>query len=132
MKRLFAALATLLMLGTIGAATLSPAVVYAQADPFDQVCSGSGASSPVCTEKNKGGNPLFGPTGIITKVIQLMSIIVGVASVFMIIVGGMRYIFSHGDSGAINQARNTVVYAIAGLVVALASQAIVAFVLEKL
>jgi hypothetical protein len=115
------------------APVLVPAVAHAQTtDPFQQVCAGNGSNSTVCQEKSKIGNPLFGKTGIVTKITQLVALFVGIASVFMIVVGGIRYVFSRGDSGAVNQARNTIVYALAGLVIALAAQAIVAFVLEKL
>jgi len=67
----------------------------------------------------------------ITLVINLFSIIVGVISVIMIIIGGMKYITSGGDSGNVTGDKNTIMYAVIGLVVVAMAQIIVKFVLEK-
>jgi len=61
-------------------------------------------------------------------VIDLFSWIVGVASIFMIIFGGFRFVTSGGDSGKISSARNTVLYAVVGLIVVAVAQIIVIFV----
>ena len=50
----------------------------------------------------------------------------------MLIYGGMRYVMSQGDAGAVNNAKNTILYAIVGLVVAILAYAIVNFVLSSL
>ena len=47
----------------------------------------------------------------------------------MIIIGGFRYIISSGDSGQITSAKNTILYAIVGLVIVLFAQLIVRFVI---
>jgi hypothetical protein len=57
--------------------------------------------------------------------------LVGVVAVIMFIVGGFRYITSAGDSSKVSSAKNTLVYAIIGLVVVALAQAIVLFVLNK-
>ncbi len=63
--------------------------------------------------------------------LNLFSAIVGIISVVMIIVGGIRYITSGGDSGKVSAAQNTVLYAVIGLVVVALAQIIVQFVLKK-
>lgn len=63
--------------------------------------------------------------------LNLFSAIVGIISVVMIIVGGIRYITSGGDSGKVSTAQNTVLYAVVGLVVVALAQIIVQFVLKK-
>lgn len=68
---------------------------------------------------------------IIELVINIFSLIVGVVSVIMIIIGGLKYITSGGDSGNITGAKNTILYAIIGLVVVALAQVVVKFVLEK-
>lgn len=68
---------------------------------------------------------------IINTVITLFSAIVGVAAVIMIIWGGLRYITSGGDSSKVSAAKNTIIYALIGLVVVALSQFIVKFVLSK-
>jgi TRAP-type C4-dicarboxylate transport system permease small subunit len=49
----------------------------------------------------------------------------------MIIIGGFRYIVSGGDQTSVTAAKNTIMYAIIGLVVVLFSQVIVRFVLTN-
>jgi len=54
-----------------------------------------------------------------------------VAAVIMIIVGGFRYITSGGDSTRVGGAKNTLIYAIVGLIIVALAQAIVHFVLNN-
>ena len=68
---------------------------------------------------------------IISTVIDIFSIVVGVIAVIMIIIGGLKYITSGGDSGNVTGAKNTILYAVIGLVVVALAQIIVRFVLEK-
>ena len=68
---------------------------------------------------------------IVTTVINIFSIVVGIVAVIMIIVGGFKYITSGGDSGNITSAKNTIVYAVIGLVVVALAQFIVQFVLTR-
>lgn len=69
---------------------------------------------------------------IITTVINIFSLVVGVISVIMIIIGGLKYITSGGDSGNVTGAKNTILYAIIGLVVVALAQIIVLFVLSRI
>ncbi|MBW3568754.1 pilin [Candidatus Parcubacteria bacterium] len=68
---------------------------------------------------------------LIRQVINVFSIIVGVVAVIMIIYGGFRYITSGGDSGNVGTAKNTILYAIIGLVLVALAQFIVKFVLNR-
>lgn len=68
---------------------------------------------------------------IITNVINIISLIVGVVAVIMIIIGGLRYVTSGGDSGQVGNAKNTIIYAIVGLVVVALAQVIVRFVVNS-
>lgn len=68
---------------------------------------------------------------VIRLVINIFSLIVGVIAVIMIIIGGLKYITSGGDSGNITGAKNTILYAIIGLVVVALAQVVVKFVLNK-
>lgn len=69
--------------------------------------------------------------GLITLVINIFSLVVGVVAVIMIIIGGLKYITSSGDSNNITSAKNTILYAIIGLVVVALAQFVVKFVLSK-
>ena len=69
---------------------------------------------------------------IAKRIINVFSIVVGVVSVIMIIVGGFRYIISGGDSSSVQGAKNTILYAIVGLVIVVFAQVIIRFVLTNL
>lgn len=69
---------------------------------------------------------------IISQIINLFSLVVGVISVIMIIIGGLKYITSGGDSGNVTNAKNTILYAIIGLVIVALAQVIVRFVIERI
>jgi cytochrome bd-type quinol oxidase subunit 2 len=71
-------------------------------------------------------------TSTITTLVNIFSVLVGIVSVIMIIVGGFQYITSSGDSNKVTTAKNTIVYAIIGLVIVALAQFIVQFVLHKL
>ena len=68
---------------------------------------------------------------LITQIINVFSIIVGVIAVIMIIYGGFRYITSGGDSGKVGEAKNTIVFALVGLIIVALAQFIVKFVLNR-
>ena len=67
---------------------------------------------------------------LITKIINILSVIVGIVAVIMIIFGGFKYITSGGDSGNVTGAKNTILYAIIGLIIVALAQFIVRFVLS--
>lgn len=58
---------------------------------------------------------------------DVLLFIIGAISVIMLIVGGIRYTVSGGDSGQITAAKNTILYAIVGIVIAILAYAIVNF-----
>jgi hypothetical protein len=66
---------------------------------------------------------------LVTLVLNVMSWVVGVISVIMIIIGGFRYIISSGDTNQVQSAKNTILYAVVGLIIVLFAQVIVRFVI---
>lgn len=68
-------------------------------------------------------------TSIIGTIVNTMLFIVGVLAVIMIIYSGIRYITAHGDKGQVENAKNTLIYSIVGLVVAIVAYALVNWVL---
>ena len=75
---------------------------------------------------------LFGDTGVFKQITNTILYIVGIVAVIMLIIGGIRYVTSGGDSKKVTDAKNTVLYAIIGLVVAFLAFAIVNFVISAL
>ncbi|MDO8336596.1 MAG: hypothetical protein Q7T74_07550 [Candidatus Saccharibacteria bacterium] len=68
---------------------------------------------------------------IIGSVISLLLFLAGAIAALVIVVGGIRYITSDGDAGAASKAKNTIIYALVGLVIAIMSYSIVNFVISK-
>ncbi|MCL2869204.1 hypothetical protein FWF48_00105 [Candidatus Saccharibacteria bacterium] len=75
---------------------------------------------------------LFGASGIFTQVTNTLLFGVGIISVIMLIYGGFRYIISGGDSKRVTDAKNTIMYAIIGLIIAILSYAIINFIITSL
>ncbi len=97
-----------------------------------QLCNGSSgqtdaAAAADCTD----GGGTGGLDSILRKIIQIFSVIVGFVAVVMIIVGGIKYITSGGDSGNVSGAKNTIIYAIIGLIIVALAQVLVHYVLKN-
>ena len=75
---------------------------------------------------------LFGNTGVFKQITNTILYIVGIIAVVMLIIGGIKYLLSGGDSKKVTDAKNTVLYAIIGLVIAFLAYAIVNFVITAL
>ncbi len=125
-KKLTATLAALFLMAA-PSAVLVPSVAHAETIR-DGVCRGiSDAGDGTCDEAEGENN--FG--ALARRVINIFSIVVGAISVIMIIIGGFRYIISGGDSNGVSGAKNTILYAIVGLVIVLFAQIIVRFVFSN-
>lgn len=74
---------------------------------------------------------LFGAAGVFSTVTNVLLFVIGAISVIMIIIGGLRYVVSGGDSSNVTAAKNTILYAIVGLIVALLAYAVINFVLTS-
>ncbi len=121
MKKLLLIPLILLTLSPLGSATNVHAV-----DTFKDVCKGDARDSSVCKDKNlNGANPLFGKEGIITNLVNLVSIIAGIAAVIIFVVAGLRFITGGNNPQEVATARNMVIYAAVGLLIVGAAQLIV-------
>jgi len=61
-------------------------------------------------------------------VVNILLFILGAIAVVMIVIGGIRYATSNGESSNIKAAKDTILYAVIGLIVAIMAYAIVNFV----
>lgn len=75
---------------------------------------------------------LFEPGGIFRTVTNILLFIIGAIAVIMLIIGGIRYVVSGGDQSAVTGAKNTILYAIVGIIVAILAYAAVEFVTTNL
>ena len=75
---------------------------------------------------------LFGNGGVITTITNVLLFIAGALAVIMLIVGGLRYATSGGNASSVTAAKNTILYAIVGLIIAFLAFAVVNFVLNAI
>lgn len=119
------ALATLVL--TLSFTAISTGVVYAQNQSAESACDSlsviDGQGS--CSQKTDDVSVNSGLETIFT----LISFVAGVVAVLMIMLAGLRYITSQGDSQKVSQAKNAIIYAAIGIVVVALAQLIVRFVL---
>ncbi len=78
-----------------------------------------------------GSAHLFGAGSVFQKVANILIFLVGAIAVIMLIVGGLRYVLSGGSKDAVEGAKNTILYAIIGIVVAILAYAAVQFVVNN-
>ncbi len=84
-----------------------------------------------CAKGDDQSGELFGSTGVFNTITNVLLFIIGAISVIMLIIGGIRYTVSGGDQTAITAAKNTILYAIVGLVIAILAFAVVNFVVSS-
>lgn len=87
----------------------------------------AGSSSSICGAASSDNAP-----DIVKNVINTMLYILGIIAVIMIVIGGVRYTTSNGDSSQTKAAKDTILYAVIGLIVAIMAFAIVNFVVTSL
>ena len=68
----------------------------------------------------------------INTLLQLAFFVGAVAAMFVIILAGIQFITSQGEPDKANKARNSIIYAVIGLVICISSFTIVRFVLGRL
>lgn len=115
----------------------------AQYDPFEDVCTGSAASSPTCQQKKAqeaaGTNPVAGPGGIISDAANIIALVGGIAAVIIIIISGFVFVTAGGAIGGqragdsptrAKNARTVLVGAVIGLVVIALGWSITTFIIN--
>jgi hypothetical protein len=118
---LFAALSLVLGLAVLADAPVQAINVFPN-------CSGD-TGSTVCSATS---DKLFGEGSVWNRILTTLTYVIGAISVLMIIIGGIRYVTSNGDQNQITSAKNTILYAVIGLVVAILAYAIVSFVIVNI
>ena len=103
---------------------VSPVSLPVYADAKDEVKKGADMT-------NSGGSAKQDLPDIITTIINVMLFIAGALAVIMIIYGGIRYITAHGDEKQVKVAKDTIVYSVAGLIIAILAYALVTFIFDR-
>ena len=102
-------------------AAVSPVSLPVYADSRDEAQNGAKLA-------NSGGGSNQNLPDIITTIINVMLFIAAALAVIMIIYGGIRYITAHGDEKQVKVAKDTIVYSVAGLIIAILAYALVTFI----
>lgn len=130
-KKFQSIMAALVLSIGFGAVALVP-VSYAEPKPATVAAGCTDASSCVNDglQATGGTSSKTNINDIIKTVVNVLLFIIASISVIMIIIGGIKYTISQGDSSAITTAKNTILYAVIGLMVAIFAYAIVNFVVS--
>ena len=78
---------------------------------------------------------LTGENDLMETILQIIQVVIGVlgiVTVAIIILGGIQYVTSVGDSQKVKKAKDTILYGVIGLVIAILAFAIVNFVASSL
>jgi ABC-type Fe3+ transport system permease subunit len=114
------------IMATFGLMTL-PQTVMAQCDPNGTITSGID-----CAKGDTPVSTIEGPGGLLAQIVNILLFAVGIISVIMIIIGGIRYATSAGNEKATQGAKDTILYAIIGLVISVLAFAIINYVIAQL
>ncbi len=104
------------------------------AAPTVQECLAQGSSLDLSTNTCSSASTAGAGTSLtdfISKALNVLSIVVGAIAVVMIIIGGFRYVTSGGKEEGVKGAKNSILYALIGLVIVALAQIIVRFVLNR-
>mgnify|MGYP003598203309 CR=1 FL=1 len=112
---------------------LAPAGLVHAEDVTTDFCSKAGNKPVICKDAQSATktDPVFGESGVVTRGIRIFLIIIGIISIFVILVNAVRMITSDGNADSFNSARNGLIYAAIGLVVVVSAQAIVSLLVRK-
>ena len=115
-------------LGVVGLVLVASPVEVQALDIWNNAACGSNPDAEVCKTQDSDANM----NNIIKTITSTLLFLLGAVAVIMIIFSGFKYVTSSGDQTKVASAKNTLMYSVVGLVVAVAAYAIVDFVLSRL
>lgn len=93
----------------------------------------SGASSPLCTGFKEGSTSSEDPTlKLINTVINVFAYAAGILAFIYLIYGGFKYVTSAGNAEKAASGRQTIIYALIGIIIVVVAQRLVLFIISKL
>lgn len=113
----------------LGVSVVAP--VFQPVNTYAQGADGGLAGGATSAKGEDQQENLFGPDGLFQTITNVLLFVIGAVSVIMLIIGGIRYVVSGGDSSAVTSAKNTILYAVIGIVVAILAYAMVNFVITS-
>jgi hypothetical protein len=76
------------------------------------------------------GLPKATGSNAIATILNIVFALAASIALLMVVLGGFRYIVANGDPNATSSAKNTILYAIIGLIVVITAYSIVTFVVK--
>jgi len=122
MKKIQTFIAAFILVAVSAFAFVPVSTVGAQA--LDGVCAANPGDSAVCANKDDKAE------GFVGTLVNVLLYILGAISVIVLIIGGILYVISGGNSSSVAKAKNTITYAIVGLIVSFLAYAIVNWVVD--
>lgn len=123
-------ISSLLTMGLFVPLAMSAPVTAQSSLAEQRLCEGSGGTY-AGGRCSTGGKPQT-VEGTFKVIANTLLFLVGAIAVIMIIIGGLRYVTSGGDQSSVSSAKNTILYAVIGVIVAFAGYAIVNFVIDAI
>lgn len=117
------------LIAVLGIPQMMP-IAYAYSPVPDKAICDKAPDNPACV--TNATDPVTGTKGVITRVSNVIAFAAAVIAVILIIFSGFRLVKSGGDSSKVAQARETIIYAIVGLIVIALSRAIVGLVISNI
>lgn len=128
-KHLVSLLATISMIiASMGLLPAQPAFGIDVFNGANGACTGGGGSG---SAKDICGASQDDFKKIMKTIINTALVVIGMIAVIMIVIGGVKYVVSNGEAQQIQSAKNTILYSVIGLVIAVSAFPIVNFVLDK-
>lgn len=129
-KQLVLIIAGVFTLAGVGAVQFAPTVWADNSTDAAKKSACEGAGGTIQADGScKTDSPSI--NNIIARIVNILSVLISIVAVIMIMVGGFKYITANGDSGNISGAKNTIIYAVIGLVIVAFAQFIVQFVINE-
>lgn len=89
------------------------------------------STSAACSSQNSQ-ETISGPNGLLARITKVVAIVAGIASVILIVISGLFFVTAEGDPAKAKGARSTLIGALVGIVIVLAAQGIITFVLSRI
>lgn len=122
-----------LAVSLVAALTMALAPVSLVAAANTSVCSDpAAAKSAFCIGSQSPKDNISGPSGVLVQIANIVAIAAGLVMVIMIIVAGLRFVTSAGDSAGVEKAKNTILHSIIGIVVIVFARVLIWFLVTRI
>ena len=124
MRRILKFIAVIAAIMTL---SFAPVGVFA-----DDACKIAGESDPLICGTPDGGDEEVELMNRVSNVLNVVYLWIGIIAVVFIVIGGIKYMTSAGDTSKVEGAKKTITFSVIGLVVVLAAFAITSFIIGAL